>query len=59
MSTEGLISILNPENGEIDHEIVIPGCSELTGLMFSKSQPEILYATETSTFSLLKILVGN
>jgi len=59
VSSEGVISVLQPETGEVDHEIIIPGCSEITGLVFLKSQPEALYATETSTNSLLKILIGN
>jgi len=37
VSIDGLISVLNPDNGEVDHEIIIPGCSEITGLLFSKS----------------------
>jgi len=59
VSEEGLITVLNPESGEVDHELVINGCSELTGLYFSKTQSDILYATESSTNSLLKILVGS
>ena len=58
VSEDGLISVINPENGEVINDLVITGCSELTGLWFSKTQPDILYATESSTNSLLKILVG-
>jgi len=54
----GLISILN-ESGEIINELLLPGCPEITGLYFSKTQDDILYATESSTNSLLKILVGS
>ncbi len=59
VSEDGLISILDPQTGEIDHELAVTGCSELTGLYFSKHQADILYATESSTNSMLKILVGS
>ena len=59
VATDGVISVLSPETGEVVNEHLITGCSELTGLCFSKTQPDILYATESSTNSLLKILVGS
>lgn len=57
-SKDGVISILN-ENGDVDSELMLPGCPEITGLYFSKTQEDILYATESSSNSLLKILVGS
>ena len=54
VSKNGLISIIN-ENGEVEEELVVHDCSELTGLFFSKVQDDILFATESSTNSLLKI----
>jgi hypothetical protein len=46
------------ETGEVDEELLVADCSEITGLFFSKVQEDILYATESSTNSLLKIQVG-
>jgi len=46
------------ESGEVDEELNVADCSEITGLFFSKVQEDILYATESSTNSLLKIQVG-
>ena len=50
----GVISILD-ESGELEENLLVNDCAELTGLFFSKVQDEILYATEKSTNSLLKI----
>ncbi len=50
----GLISILT-ESGEVEEELIVHDCAELTGLFFSKVQDDILFATESSTNSLLKI----
>ena len=54
---DGLISVIN-ENGELLMELTVPGCPEITGLSFSKSNPNILYMTENTNNSLLKILVS-
>ena len=56
-SQHGIISILS-DTGECEEELVVHDCSELTGLFFSKVQEDILYATESSTNSLLKIQVS-
>ena len=53
-SRNGIISVVN-ENGELEHEILVAECPEITGLHFSGFQDDILYATESSTNSLLKI----
>ena len=53
-NNNGLISILS-DQGECEEELIVQDCSELTGLFFSKVQEDILYATESSTNSLLKI----
>lgn len=50
----GLISILS-DSGEHVEDLIVHDCAELTGLFFSKVQDDILYATESSTNSLLKI----
>ena len=55
-SKHGLISILDPE-GNLVEELSVSDSPELTGLFFSKIQDDILYATESSTNSLLKIQV--
>jgi hypothetical protein len=52
-----VISVLN-DAGEIETEIIVNECPELTGLYFSGFQEEILYATESSTNSLLKIQIN-
>jgi len=57
VSKNGLITVLS-ETGEVDEELLVADCSEITGLFFSKVQEDILYATESSTNSLLKIQVG-
>ena len=53
----GLISVLN-ENGELESELFVQDCPEITGLYFSKVQDDILYATECTSNSLLKIQVN-
>lgn len=53
-SKHGLITILSAD-GSVEEEMQINDCPEITGLFFSKQQEEILYATESSTNSLLKI----
>ena len=53
-SSNGIISVLD-SSGECDEELIVSECSEITGLFFSKVQDDILYATEKSTNSLLKI----
>ena len=57
-SQNGVISILT-DQGELEEDLTVSDCSEITGLFFSKVQDDILYATESSTNSLLKIQVGN
>eukprot|EP00347_Sterkiella_histriomuscorum_P002308 403368657 len=56
-SKNGVISILN-ENGELESELMVQDCPEITGLYFSKVQDDILYATESTSNSLLKIQVN-
>lgn len=59
-SKNGIISILNSETGLCESELSVQDASEITGLFFSRVQDDILYATESSTNSLLKIQVqGN
>lgn len=55
-SKNGIISVLN-DNGTVETELLVQDCPEITGLYFSKVQDDILYATESSTNSLLKIQV--
>ena len=55
-SNHGVITILNKE-GHIEEELSVAECPEITGLYFSKVQDDILYATESSTNSLIKIQV--
>ena len=57
-SKNGIISVLN-ENGELESELIVADCPEITGLYFSKVQEDILYATESTTNSLLKIQVNS
>ena len=57
-SSQGIISILS-DSGECEEELIVSDCAELTGLFFSKVQDDILYATESSTNSLLKIQVSS
>uniref|UniRef100_A0A7S3IZL9 SMP-30/Gluconolactonase/LRE-like region domain-containing protein n=1 Tax=Strombidium inclinatum TaxID=197538 RepID=A0A7S3IZL9_9SPIT len=57
-SKHGVISILQPD-GHLDEELQVTDCPEVTGLFFSKVQEDILYATESSTNSLLKIQVSS
>jgi len=56
-SKNGLISVLNSD-GVVEEELQVSECPEITGLYFSKMQEDILYATESSTNSLLKIQVN-
>lgn len=56
-SKSGVISVLN-ENGELESELMVQDCPEITGLYFSKVQDDILYATESTGNSLLKIQVN-
>ena len=57
-SKHGIISILN-DNGELTSELSVGDCPEITGLYFSKVQDDILYATESTSNSLLKIQVSS
>jgi len=57
-SQDGLISVLN-SSGEVLHELTIANCPEITGLYFSKQNEDVLFATESTSNSLLKILVGH
>ena len=54
----GLIAIIN-QDGVVEEELTVNDCPEITGLYFSKMQEDILYATESSTNSLLKIQVSS
>lgn len=56
-SKAGAITVLN-ENGEVEEELMVQECPEITGLYFSKVQDDILYATESTSNSLLKIQVN-
>jgi len=47
------------DTGECEEELIVHDCAEITGLFFSKVQDDILYATEKSTNSLLKIQVSS
>lgn len=55
-SKHGVISILN-QDGQVEEEQQVLECPEITGLYFSKIQEDILYATESTSNSLLKISV--
>jgi hypothetical protein len=55
-SKHGLITVLN-QDGQIEEELEVKDCPEITGLFFSKQQDDILYATESTTNSFLKIQV--
>mmetsp|Transcript_7103 Transcript_7103/g.11976 ORF Transcript_7103/g.11976 Transcript_7103/m.11976 type:complete len:119 (-) Transcript_7103:61-417(-) len=57
-SKNGVISVLN-HDGVVEEELQVNDCPEITGLFFSKVQEDILYATESSTNSLLKIQVSS
>jgi len=46
------------DSGEHEEDLIVHDCAEITGLFFSKVQDDILYATESSTNSLLKIQVA-
>jgi hypothetical protein len=39
----------------IEEDLHVSECPEITGLYFSKMQEDILYATESSSNSILKI----
>lgn len=56
-SKHGVISILNSE-GQLEEEMQVADCPEITGLYFSKMNDDILFATESTSNSLLKIQVG-
>lgn len=58
VSKNGIITVLNSD-GEVNEELLVHDCPEITGLYFSKVQDDILYATECSTNSLLKIQVNS
>ena len=56
-SKDGVITVIR-ERGDIEGEIIIPNGPEITGLYFSKSNPDLLYVTEKTTNSLYKIIVN-
>jgi hypothetical protein len=53
-SSNGLINVLNME-GELINEFTVPGAPEITGISFSRSQPNVLYITENSTSTVYKM----
>jgi sugar lactone lactonase YvrE len=57
-SKHGIISVINVD-GVVEEELQVSDCPEITGLYFSKVQEDILYATESSTNSFLKIQVSS
>lgn len=57
-SKQGVISVINSETGACEQELTVQDSAEITGLFFSRVQEDILYATESSSNSLLKIQVG-
>jgi len=50
--------VINSETGACEQELTVQDSAEITGLFFSRVQEDILYATESSSNSLLKIQVG-
>ena len=54
---DGLLSVIN-ENGELIMELGVENAPEITGLCFSKQNENILFLTEITNNSLLKILVN-
>lgn len=57
-SQHGVITVLDQE-GKVEEELQVTDCPEITGLYFSKVLEDILFATESSTNSLLKIQVSS
>ena len=56
-SKDGVITVIR-ERGEVEGEIIIPNGPEITGLYFSKTNPDLLYVTEKTTNSLYKVIVN-
>jgi len=56
-SKDGVITVIR-ERGDIEGEIVIPNAPEITGLYFSKTNPDLLYVTEKTNNCLYKVLVN-
>lgn len=55
-STNGIISVITPE-GDVEEELVVNDCPEITGLYFSRFHDDILHATTNNC--LLKIQVNS
>ena len=52
---DGLINVISP-NGDLVQEITVPGCPVITGLSFSKSNPDLLYVTEITHNTMMKLI---
>lgn len=57
-SKHGVISVLNAD-GQVEEELSVSDCPEITGLFFSKVHEDILFATESTSNSLLKIQISS
>jgi sugar lactone lactonase YvrE len=55
MGPDGLINVLS-QNGDLVQEIIVPGCPEITGISFSKSNPDLLYLTEITHNTMMKMI---
>lgn len=54
----GLITVLN-QDGHKEKEIVIPDAPEISGMSFSRSQPNVLWVTESTTAACYRITLPN
>ena len=55
-ASAGLVSIIDPEGNSLG-SFNLPDGSEITGLYFSKSAPNLLYITESSTNMCYRVIV--
>ncbi|KAL4495585.1 hypothetical protein ABPG72_014054 [Tetrahymena utriculariae] len=58
LSDEGLISVINTQNGQVVENITLLGSPEISGLAFSTQKSNILYVTENSSQkSCIRVLI--
>ena len=55
LSKDGVISAINIETGQHEYDLTLPNTPEITGISFSKSHKDLLYVTEATTNSVLKV----
>ncbi len=55
ISKDGIISAINIETGVHEYDLTLPNTPEITGISFSRNHKDLLYVTEATSNSILKV----